>query len=73
MFTVMSGEKKSGEKTMSQVQRIGLLEVIQYVLAVVLVVAVFAWNQYLIPPLVASVLAIPYAIWRRIQRIEWEE
>lgn len=58
---------------MSQRQRIGLLEIIQYVLAVVLVFAAVAWNQYLVPVLVACVIAIPYAIWRRLQHIEWED
>lgn len=55
---------------MSQRQRIGLLEIIQYGLAVVLVVAVVAWNQYLVPILVACVIAMPYAIWSRLQDIE---
>jgi hypothetical protein len=56
--------------SMSQRQRIGLLEIIQYGLAVVLVVAAVAWNQYLIPILVACVIAMPYAIWSRLQDIE---
>lgn len=51
-------------------QRIGLLEVIQYGLAIILVVAAVDWNQYLVPLLVASVVAMPYAIWRKIQSIE---
>ncbi|MCP9468867.1 MAG: hypothetical protein NNA31_02585 [Nitrospira sp.] len=55
---------------MSQRQRIGLLEIIQYVLAVVLVFAAVAWNQYLVPLLVACVIAVPYAIWSRLQDIE---
>ncbi|CUQ65606.1 hypothetical protein [Candidatus Nitrospira inopinata] len=55
---------------MSQSQRIGLLEIIQYVLAIVLVVAAVAWNQYLVPVLVACVVATPYAIWSRLQDIE---
>lgn len=55
---------------MSQRQRIGLLEIIQYGLAVVLVVAAVAWNQYLVPILVACVIAMPYAIWSRLQDIE---
>ncbi|MCP9443197.1 MAG: hypothetical protein NNA20_11450 [Nitrospira sp.] len=55
---------------MDQGQRIGLLEVIQYILAIVLVVAAVDWNQYLVLPLVASVVAMPYAIWRKIQSIE---
>lgn len=55
---------------MSQRQRIGLLEIIQYVLAVVLAFAAVAWNQYLVPILVACVIAMPYAIWSRVQDIE---
>lgn len=51
-------------------QRIRLLEAIQYGLAIILVVAVVDWNQYLVPPLVISVIAMPYAIWRKIQSIE---
>ncbi|MCP9473159.1 MAG: hypothetical protein NNA30_10550 [Nitrospira sp.] len=46
------------------------MEIIQYGLAVVLVVAAVAWNQYLVPILVACVIAMPYAIWSRLQDIE---
>jgi hypothetical protein len=55
---------------MGQRQRIGLLEIIQYVLAILLVVSAVAWNQYLVPVLVACVIAMPYAMWCRLQDIE---
>ncbi|MCA1957628.1 MAG: hypothetical protein LDL14_03750 [Nitrospira sp.] len=55
---------------MADKRQIGLLGIIQYVLVGVAVVATLAWNQYLVVPLVLSVAALPYAVWRTIQDLE---
>ncbi|MCP9473156.1 MAG: hypothetical protein NNA30_10535 [Nitrospira sp.] len=57
---------------MADKRRIGLLDIIQYVLAGVAVGAALAWNRYLVVPLVLSVAALPYAVWRAIQDLERE-
>ncbi|MCS6897243.1 MAG: hypothetical protein NZM29_04655 [Nitrospira sp.] len=75
MLAEMNGDKRNSNKrsegkSMTRGQRIELLEVIQYVLAIVLIVGAVSWTKYLVPPLVISVAAIPYAVWRKIQNIE---
>jgi len=51
-------------------QQIGLLEVIQYLLAMIAVVGAVAWSWNLIPILALIVATVPYATWRAIRSLE---
>lgn len=64
------GKRRPEETAVADKRQIGLLDSIQYVLVGVAVVAALAWNQYLVVPLVLSVAALPYAVWRAIQDLE---
>lgn len=65
-------KRRPEETAVADKRRIGLLNIIQYVLAGVAVGAALAWNQYLVVPLVLGVAALPYAVWRAIQDLERE-
>lgn len=56
-----ANKRRPEETAVADKRRIGLLNIIQYVLAGVAVGAALAWNQYLVVPLVLSVAALPYA------------
>lgn len=72
VWPTMEAVKRSerGWGRMAGKHRVGLLNGIQYVLVVVLVVAALAWNEYLVIPLVMSIVALPYAVWCAIATME---
>lgn len=72
MHESKDNKRRSEETAVADQRRIGLLDIIQYVLAGVTVGAALAWNQYLLVPLVLSVAALPYAVWCAIQDLERE-
>jgi hypothetical protein len=51
-------------------QQIGLLEVIQYLLAIIAVVGAVAWSWNLMLILALTVATVPYATWQAIQSLE---
>lgn len=51
-------------------QRIGLLEVIGYLMAIIAVVGAVAWNWELLLVLGLIVVAVPYAMWWEIRNLE---
>lgn len=51
-------------------QKIGLLEVIGYLMSIIAVVGAVAWNWELLLVLGLIVAAVPYAIWGEIRNLE---